>query len=682
MGNKKVKPLQKPPVVNVASSGPFHFSGRSFHITFALIIIAFSYIIYGNGISNGYSLDDEFVLHGDTIVQKGIKGIPTLFKKRYAWDQKGSYGYRPVVKASFAIEDQFFGDSPHAGHVINIFLYALLVIFIFYFLRKIFYEQVSDYFLLLVVAIFLVHPLHTEVVDSLKNRDTILSSLLGLFCTYCFMRCFESKVVAKQILWVVVGGISLDIGVLSKLDALLFVGITPLVLFFIYKGKLKYPAISVACMLTALLVCRFVVNRVLPHSDYHRTFIFIENPLMGTHWYQRIALGFSSFWFYLHKLLFPVDLICYYGFDEVHPSPAWTDINVIMGILAAGLFFYYLYINRKDKDIILFSLLLFGGTIFTFINIIKVGPGIVAERFMLIPSLGFALMVTILLFKLFKIKLKDKVLFNKSTGIYLVIGLIVIIYSGRVIARNPNWKSHLSIYEHDARIATRSAKLQSLLASSYLEQVQKNKTLTAEKTAEYYNLAEKAYLSSIDLYPQYATSWNNLGMIQYSYHKNLKLAVEDFNKAIEVDSNYVEALFNLGAGYQALGDKAKAETYFLQTIRTNPEYYLAYGYLTRLYTSEGKYDRVLELNEGALKKGHVSDAIYVNIGNFYLENRDTNSAIPYFEKAIAYFNKNYMLCQFLANYYTKKNDKDKAAYYQNLVTEGQRYKENFIRQQQ
>ena len=112
-------------------AGPFHFKGRKFHIAFILSVITFCFILYGNGISNGFSLDDEFVLHGDTAVQKGFKGIPGIFQKRYAWDQKGSYGYRPMVEVTYAIEYSFFKDSPHAGHVVNILIYALLSIFIF-----------------------------------------------------------------------------------------------------------------------------------------------------------------------------------------------------------------------------------------------------------------------------------------------------------------------------------------------------------------------------------------------------------------------------------------------------------------------------------------------------------------------------------------------------------------------
>ena len=154
--------------------GPFHFSGQKFNIIFILSVIGLCFILYGNAIPNGFALDDEFVLHNDSTVAKGISGIPELFKKRYAWDQHGGYGYRPLVKVTYAIEYSFFKDSPQWGHFINILLYALICIALFYFLRKLLYNQLSDYFLLAALALYVTHPIHSEVVASLKNRDELL----------------------------------------------------------------------------------------------------------------------------------------------------------------------------------------------------------------------------------------------------------------------------------------------------------------------------------------------------------------------------------------------------------------------------------------------------------------------------------------------------------------------------
>jgi protein O-mannosyl-transferase len=74
----------------------------------ALIIIVFLY--YGNTLKNGYSLDDDLVTTTDNTiherVEKGIAGIPEIFRTRYVHTDKQKYEYRPVVTSSFALEYQ------------------------------------------------------------------------------------------------------------------------------------------------------------------------------------------------------------------------------------------------------------------------------------------------------------------------------------------------------------------------------------------------------------------------------------------------------------------------------------------------------------------------------------------------------------------------------------------------
>ncbi|HTA81916.1 MAG TPA: tetratricopeptide repeat protein [Bacteroidia bacterium] len=681
MANKKAAPSSKLSAGKATPKGPFHFKGRRFNLVFTLIVIAGCFILYGNSAYNGYSLDDEFVLHGDSTVQKGVKGIPTLFKSRYAWDQKGAYGYRPVAKVTFAIEDQFFGLAPGAGHVINVIIYACIVIFLFYFLRRILYGLVSDYFLFIVIALFLTHPLHTEVVDSLKNRDAMLSFFFGLLCSYSFVRSFETQQTGKRIAWIVLGCIAIDMGALAKLDTLLFGAITPLVLYFFTTKNLKSCGLAVLYMLIGGIIGTMLKKMVLPHSDYHRTFLFFEDPLIGTHWYQRIQLGFASLWFYVSKFVFPKDLVSYYGYDAFHAFPKWTDISVICGIITAGIIAWYTYINRKERGIWLFSLLLFTGTMAAFINVVKVGPGIVAERFMFIPSIGFVLIASLLLFKVFKVSLKDELSLKSSGNLFACAAIIVCVYSVRVIIRNPDWKTHLTIYEHDAKLAPRSAKLQSLLAAAYIDEIKKNKTLSSDQIGNYYQLAEKAFLAAIDVYPGYYTSLNNLGMIEYLYYKDMNAALGYFSKALAIDSTYTEAWFNSGSAYRELKNYPMAEKCFLRTIEVNPKYDMAYIYLSKLYESEGKYDEVLKLNENAVKNGHATDAVYVSIGKVYLIMGDTVTAISNFDKALQYFSKNEKLCEWLAHYYFTKKDTAKAQYYIRMRENAVKYGEEAVKRQ-
>ena len=90
----------------------FNFS-KIKHSRIYLLIIITTFIIYGNGINNEYSLDDNIIVDKyDSIVERGLKAIPRIFKSRYANDKEQSYDYRPITTVSFAVEKQFFRKRP------------------------------------------------------------------------------------------------------------------------------------------------------------------------------------------------------------------------------------------------------------------------------------------------------------------------------------------------------------------------------------------------------------------------------------------------------------------------------------------------------------------------------------------------------------------------------------------
>ncbi|MCB9185507.1 MAG: tetratricopeptide repeat protein [Flavobacteriales bacterium] len=169
---------------------------------------------------NGYNLDDELVTRNHRLTSKGISAIPEIYRSPYYEDEQGySYGYRPTVLASFAIEHSLFGESPFMGHLINLLLYAITVVLIFSLVLKIFPDK---WWLAFGTALlFTIHPIHTEVVASIKNRDEILSLLFGL--AGCF------ALIHPKRFW-----LSLPIGIFffyfaltSKMSAVMLVLLTP-----------------------------------------------------------------------------------------------------------------------------------------------------------------------------------------------------------------------------------------------------------------------------------------------------------------------------------------------------------------------------------------------------------------------------------------------------------------------
>lgn len=144
---------------------------------FRWILFAIAFLVYGNSLNNGYNMDDQLVTRNHKLTSQGLSGIKEIFTSPYYSDDMGySYGYRPVVHLSFALEHQIFGESPKTGHFMNVLLFAFSTFFLYHFLILLFGEK-NYLYSFLICLLFAIHPIHAEVVDSLKNRDEMLSFL-------------------------------------------------------------------------------------------------------------------------------------------------------------------------------------------------------------------------------------------------------------------------------------------------------------------------------------------------------------------------------------------------------------------------------------------------------------------------------------------------------------------------
>ena len=148
---------------------------------FKVILIALTFTFYYNTIFNHFSMDDYHINTSNSQTIKGIAGIPEIFSTLYAEESGMAYGYRPMVRASYALEYQFTAElssNPYISHFINILLYILAVLLLYKVLRRLF-AGYNPWFPFLIAIIFMAHPTHTEVVASLKNRDVILNFIFS-----------------------------------------------------------------------------------------------------------------------------------------------------------------------------------------------------------------------------------------------------------------------------------------------------------------------------------------------------------------------------------------------------------------------------------------------------------------------------------------------------------------------
>lgn len=603
------------------------------------LFLVTTFLIYGNTLRNKYALDDEYVtatnfpvkgkeyVPNHKLVAKGIKGIPEIWKSKYATDNESSFDYRPVTSSSFALEYSVFGQNPFVSHLINIILYFLCVWVLFCVLYKLFEEYKFNFMVpFLVSFIFLIHPIHTEVVASIKCRDELLAFLLPMISLWFSLKFYHKPTYQTALLII----IFLVLGIFSKRTAIIFMAIIPLCLFFYRKIKLKH---ILYFGLFALIIKTFdyIIKSNFSITDSARLYYHFENPLYteSLSFVEKIMFGLKTFGFYIKFLVFPYQFRFYYGGNTIDMSSS-IDFYFIIGLifLVGGVVYYF----KSKNKLFLFSFSLFLGSIFPFVNFLTPVAGIVGERLIFQASVGFCLLLITLLLPFIPIisefKLKQ---FTTKPFIYTLPVLIICIFY--IWNRNAQWYNKLSLFEHDILYTENSAKANSMLANEYFEMLtgaSPEKKYTAELLAQ---KAIKHYNAAVTADSSFFTAYNNAGVIFFSNLNDITAAKHYFSLAIHHKKKYAQAYENLGNCYKKEGNLIEAFKYYKLAIESNNKHYSGYTSLIGLLMDKKQYVISAKLSQMALTVFPSDYYLLINLANSYLLGNEKEKAFPVFEEA-------------------------------------------------
>lgn len=665
----------------------------------AILLFCLTFVVFGNSIYNGYALDDEFYTAGSNkLTQKGAKGIPEIFKTRTFFNNDGSgYSYRPVALTSFALEIQLFGEKPHTSHFINVLIYAFTLVLLFGVLRKWFVKQ-GDWFAFMVAGIFLVHPIHTEVVANIKCRDELLAFFFILVAIRFVWMHLET---GKAWLWPLIT-LAFTCAMLSKTSVAAFFVLIPLSVWYFTDKTWKQAAMYAAPLVGALILVKFVLIPQLPEMS--RTLQGFENPVGSMGYAQQSATAAYVMGRYLYLLFIPFPLVFYYGLNEV-PVCSWSDPLVLLSLVVHIAMAWWLVVEFRKKSIVAFGLLVYGSNLILFSNLVWPAPGIMAERFAYAASLGMIIVIVALLFRYLKL---DALSFSWKSPAYsrvrIVFLCVMVLFGLRSIIRNEAWEDKETLYRNDVELAPESAKINMLLASllsskgaqtnfdaqRHFQNAQRLAAQGQQQAAaiqqdsgqqvrnEAYNLFREArqyYLQATNVFPEYYTAWSNLGTAYYFTHE-YRGGIPYFKKAISIKPSYAEAYFNLGMSYEQLakeGDKLdpvlldSSFYYFEEGLRQDSSYVNTAEQLSRMIFSYRR-DSVMALHvlNKAAMDNPKSDVPWNAMSSIYFQTQDTANGVAALEMAAKLNPDNVNRLGNLANYFYRKGDLEKAGYYKTL----------------
>lgn len=592
-------------------------------------IFLLSCLFYGNTVFNGYNIDDENVVLNHPLASKGIKALPKIFTSSYlegynANNDRCAMGYRPITVASFAVEHQLWGANPHISHFVNIILYGLTCVLLFLLLRKIFYEY-NIVLPLLAVTLFAIHPIHSEVVNSLKNREDILALLFGLLSFWMFI-----DYALKGKIWRIgLGILLLLISFMTKTVALPLLFIIPLSLYFFYRTPLKKGALYSVLLVMPYFLFK-VVNRLLVYTPLEKKRLnsFYENPLYGSghDWLDRLSYAFYIFLYQVKMMFVPAPLRVYYGYNMIK-MPDWSSWGVWAGIgISAALLGMTIYFYRRNKALS-FGVLFFMSAAAMYVNFVQIVPGIFAERHLYLPSIGWAVVVAICLLWVCRVqyqKAQEPLQWNYP--IVIIALLLTLSCAYITIKRNAQWEDKLTLLSHDVKKGKKSFKMNIMLAEIYASRVQSGKLQKPdeEKAAFYYKQA-------IDVYPNDAQALAYYGGF-LAKKGQIESAAPHIHKALALAPNNGWANFFMGFIKHHNADYQEAFTYYSKALPLLPNEVDAYINLGRVCYMLQKYDMAEVTGKEGLRKFPKNEFLIDNLINVYYMTKDKEKLLQYYQE--------------------------------------------------
>jgi tetratricopeptide (TPR) repeat protein len=493
-----------------------------------LLIILGGLISYSNIFSHEFLWDDEFLIQENQFI-KSWEHLPQIFSlPSGAGANRLDNFYRPLQLLLYTFIYSLVGLTPWLFLLANVLLHLGNGVLIFILIKKIFKKENLAF---LTSLLWIIHPIHTEVITYMSGTADPLSVFFGL-SSFCFYLNFREK---KQSYFLIFSLISFILALLSKETIIILPG-----LFFLYeiifspdrKKILNYaPLIWFFIIALAYFSLRLtVLNFGHTLNLYQTTNIYTENLFIRIFTFLASLLKYYSF------LFFPLNLHMERQFPVFTSFVSPLVLISFFILIILGIIVYQA--KKRNKLYLVFGIPWFFIAFLPMSGIIPVNSFLL-EHWLYFTSLGFFLCLAGLINDLLK-KISKK---------FIIILIIIIpLLMGLTWKRNQAWTNAFTFYHDILQYHSGTARIHNNLGMAYVE----NNDL---------NQAEKHYLKAIELGDQYAQTHYNLARL-YLKKDQTEKAINHLEKSLVLNPHFFFSYQLLADIYQNKGEIEKAQEYF------------------------------------------------------------------------------------------------------------------------
>ena len=525
-----------------------------------LLLVVATILVYQPIWQAGFIWDDD--AHVTKPELRSLNGLARIWMQPGATQQ-----YYPLIHTVFWVEHRLWSDSTVGCHFINLLLHAISALLLVKILRQLKLPGAW-----LAATIFALHPIQVESVAWISELKNTLSGVFYLGSALAYLN-FDRNRNGENY------GLALGLFVLGLLSKTVIATLPAalLVVFWWQRGKFSWKQDWLP------LIPFFVagIGAGLFTVWVERTYIGAEGAEYNFSIVERFLIAGRALWFYLGKLLWPVNLVFVYPRWNVSQAVWWQYLYPGAVVLLLGALCW----QRRRWRGPLAGLLFFVGTLFPALGFFNVYPfrfSFVADHFQYLAGIG---------------------------PIVLLVAGINALFS----------------YDRGRRLFWKPALCGALLAMLCV--------LTWRQSRTYQN-DETLWRTTIARNPNSSLAYNNLGNY-FLQNRRLDEALAQFQIALEIDPRYAVAHNNLGAALCQNGRVDEAVAHYRKALEIEPRYAQAHNNLGIVLFQKGQMDQAIAHFQKALAIQPNNAEIYNNFGNALLEKGAADGAIRCFQKAVA-----------------------------------------------
>ncbi|OGD21797.1 MAG: hypothetical protein A2W03_11610 [Candidatus Aminicenantes bacterium RBG_16_63_16] len=535
---------------------------KDFVFLLALVVILFG--VYWKTFDYELIWDDDiFFKHNILFIEN--HPVSSAFKFGYFSEQLGVQGqdhyYRPLLTATFLLENKLWGIHNVSLRLTNLVIYLLALVFLFYFLKR---QKEYAYFPEIVTLLFALYPLNTDNIVWVVGRGDLLMLLWAALC-FLFLDLSLQK---RRRLYLIFSSACFLLGILSKET---FVFFLPALLVYeaIKRRRITLPYHLANLALTGLFF--FVKIFVLDIKNIR----FVLRAGIA----EDIQAILGGAGYYFRTMIFPLRYDMFVPVQEVMSAR-----YVGFGIAAALVLVFLLLRSAREKRLLvataLLAIFLAAHSLLIFTDIF---PYQIYSRYMLVPGLALVWLLAAALKGL-----------RERPRFVLVFALLVLFIPAVVLNANSYknktlfWERARQSLPRDAYVLFQSAKA-AFESKDYLStELFLNRSLSLDMKRETAILVSSLYADIEIARADYQSALRWLNSIEeFQGQPNIKIAPFIRFQLNEKKAEVETSRGNVQAAEAALQDN-------LARFSTVKE---AYTRLYDLYVSRGLWDKAASLEK-------------------------------------------------------------------------------------